>query len=172
MSTVGDLLEGSQLGQGSQVAGPRPLHVSCSLLFHDLRPKRVSPHQRVQSSRYRGETEAQRGQTFGLSFYRLSWLVSPRLPSLPLLHSASWGSLVSYTSRGQACLYPPSPPWCACPAQRRYSRGTADVQDVTGQSCPSTVHEALNPERAGRNPVQFRKSGPHFQLPAGWWRRG
>ena len=175
MSTVDDLLEGSQLGQGSQVAGPRPLHESCSLLSHDLRAKRVSQHQRVQSSRYRGETEAQRGQMVGLSFYRPSWLVSPRLPSLPLLHSASWGCVVSigsYAPRGQACLYPPSPPWCACPAQRRSSRGTVDVQDVTGQSCPSTVHVALNPERTGRNPVQFRKSGPHFQLPAGWWRRG
>ena len=149
--------------------GPSMCLVLCGFMTSG---PRGSPSIRVQSSRYRGETEAQRGQTFGLSFYRLSWLVSPRLPSLPLLHSASWGSLVSYASRGQACLYPPSPPWCACPAQRRYSRGTADIQDMTGQSCPSTVHEALNPERAGRNPVQFRKSGPHFQLPAGWWRRG
>ena len=62
MSTVDDLLEGSQLGQGSQVAGPRPLHVSCSLLSHDLRAKRVSQHQRVQSSRYRGKLRLREGK--------------------------------------------------------------------------------------------------------------
>ena len=61
MSVIDDLLEGSQLGQFC-VAGPMPLHVSCSLWFHDLRAKRVSQHQRVQSSRYRGETRLREGK--------------------------------------------------------------------------------------------------------------